>query len=241
MNKLNLLPKLASMGVVATSLSLSGIMLTTNNATAAVCGFALPTDSYPLSGTPPFVDPCIEGGKSITDIVVTANPFGGGQATELEFEFLQPLANEHVFDAVYEDSDNPGTPGDPVFESGPLDYMVTYAVNILDNPNAFFHEVEIDSITVGDGSTITKEIFSDAGMTNLIGEIESIDGSAESIKLTDKFQTLYIKDTIMVAEGAALEAYDNGFIQKENVPEPASILGILAVGGLGLGLKRKKQ
>ncbi len=238
MNKLKSLPKLASMGAGAIALSLSGIMLAPNNAAAEVCGF------IPPGG---LLDPCIEGGKQVRDIVVeTGSPFGSGPADRIEIEFLQPLDNEHVFDVVYE-QENEDTPGtfDPVFEAGPINYTLSYAIDILNDPDSFFDQVEIDSITAGSTATVTKEIFSDAGRNDLLDTIISTNGGIDtSISLFgERLQTLYITDTIVLTEGAAIEAYDNGFTQREvqPTPEPGTILGLLTVGGLGLGLKKKKQ
>lgn len=53
---------------------------------------------------------------------------------------------------------------------------------------------------------------------------------------------LEITDTLSTTGTGVINAIENEFVQRgEPVPESGTILGLLAVGGLVLGLKRKKQ
>ncbi|NET75731.1 PEP-CTERM sorting domain-containing protein [Okeania sp. SIO1F9] len=55
------------------------------------------------------------------------------------------------------------------------------------------------------------------------------------------YQFISVMNTVSIPEGGTFDGFKNTFTQKRVTPEPGTILGLLAVGGLGLGLKRKKQ
>ena len=245
MNKLNLLSKLAITGVVATVPAVGSMFIASSAHAQMVPGevvcLTVP-NSGPI-GSP--VDPCSIDGKSVRGLslgdATVGDLFGNGPATNIEFEF-EATGFDHIFSGVYRDAT------DPVFEVAPMDYDVQYAITIDDDPNSFFSTVEIDSLTAGSGVEITKQIFADSDRTNLLDTIISTDGGIDnSINLLgQRLQTLYITDNIVATGESALESYDNAFNQvvidpSMDVPEPGTILGLLAVGGLGLGLKGKKQ
>lgn len=127
---------------------------------------------------------------------------------------------------------------------GQTDFMLTYDVAIKDEyPDYFFHEVELDSTVGADGVTITKEVFTDSDQmpADLLVTLTSIDGEPDASKDVAGLRFLSIKDTVSILPGGSLDDFENDFIQKRTVPEPTTMLGLLAFGGLGLAMKRKKQ
>ena len=245
MNKLNLLSKLAIGTLNTLVLSASIVTFTSSSAMAVVsCGSFFSDDSNDLQD-------CEEGGKEVTGLNVVGSPFttGGGQSDQIQFEFEDDVF-VHTFGAEYLQG------GLDDSELSPLDYEVQYAVNIqnvdMNDPDQeYFSLVELDADTIfgidpEDIITITKNVYRDSDRTNLIDSIVSTNGSSGlfTIDPNEKLTTLYVTDIIDGNGETGLRAYDNAYGQDPadiKVPEPGTILGLLAVGGLGLGLKGKKQ
>jgi hypothetical protein len=132
---------------------------------------------------------------------------------------------------------------DPEPDLGNGTYDISYDVDILD-PNQFFDLIQLDTITsIFPGVTTTKTI-TDSNTGALLLELESIDGVPDQGDISG-FNTQHISvlDRIVVnGVSAEFEALSNDFTQDtHDVPEPGTILGILAVGGAGLLSKLKKQ
>ncbi|AOC52770.1 hypothetical protein NIES3806_21000 [Microcystis aeruginosa NIES-3806] len=127
-------------------------------------------------------------------------------------------------------------------DAGPAGGVTTgslsYRVHITD-PNFFFDTVTLDTDVVNP-FTATKLIEYDGGSTLLT----SVNGNQESVDLTTfdpNIDTLRITDTFL-GGGGTLLSLSNQFTQDTHtVPEPGTILGLLAVGGLGLVSRFKKQ
>jgi hypothetical protein len=121
-------------------------------------------------------------------------------------------------------------------------YSISYDVDIID-PIQVFDLIELDSDTgIQEGISITKTI-TDSNTDALLLELESIDGERELGSIFE-FNTKHISvlDEITIEDNAILESLSNGFTQRPHgVPEPGTILGLLAVGGLGLVSRFKKQ
>lgn len=134
-------------------------------------------------------------------------------------------------------------PGQPIF--GPFTASLSYMVEIID-PTYFFKEIDLDSTVVVGGvqEIVTKQIFDENG--NQIGApfpLVSIDG--EPIPPTPipgpHLKKITVVDTVDVPNGGTFLGFQNSFTQKRKVPEPTAMLGLFAISGLGLGLKRNKQ
>lgn len=83
-----------------------------------------------------------------------------------------------------------------------------------------------------DGS-ITKEIFSDAGLTMLIGTVTSNSTPSATITLSDQtLTTIYVKDTWMVGTSGQMNSISNNF---KLTPGPLPVLG----AGAAFGFSRK--
>jgi PEP-CTERM motif len=135
---------------------------------------------------------------------------------------------------------------DPVEDLSDGTYSIGYDVDITD-PNQFFDLIQLDTVTsVFPSVTVTKTI-TDSNDNDFIGDLESLNGSSESIDIS-LFNTQHISvlDEIVVLTtgggSAELEFLSNDFTQDtHDVPEPGTILGLLTVGGLGLVSRFKKQ
>lgn len=106
------------------------------------------------------------------------------------------------------------------------------------------------SVTYGAGSTFLGDFDSDNGTILGVGfEEDSVDG--EIVDINGKTFELGADNNITGVElvfndipettvGGGYAAQVSVEMPHNDIPEPATILGLLAVGGLGLGLKRKK-
>lgn len=144
----------------------------------------------------------------------------------------------------------------PTGTPGPGQVALGFDVEITD-PNKFFDQVALDSDTdrgPGAGNvSVTKgvlieEIFSGPipGKVVAVGDLItllSLNGAPTPPKSILGATSISVTDTIVGGVGSTIFSVTDSFNQGEGevVPEPASILGLLAVGGLGLSLKRKKQ
>ncbi|MCZ8037195.1 MAG: PEP-CTERM sorting domain-containing protein [Microcystis sp. LE17-20A] len=119
--------------------------------------------------------------------------------------------------------------------SGTIIYDITFPT--------FVNGVAIDSDVTANYGTVTKEID---GLTPPFPPLVSDNGSEDPLV---GFQTispklsLTVKDTISNPNGPGegLSTLSNNFREAPHVPEPGTILGLLAVGGLGLVSRFKKQ
>ena len=121
---------------------------------------------------------------------------------------------------------------------------VDFQDNIANNSGSFtyllqsfvgpFLEVQVDSDTDGIGGTtsVLKQIFSDAGFTNLIGTGTSLDGSPTLISLTNQnLSTIYVRDIYSASGTTKLDNMTNSFV----APGPLPLLG----AGAAFGFSRK--
>jgi len=100
----------------------------------------------------------------------------------------------------------------------------------------------LDFSSADRAGSITKQIFSDAGFTNLIGTASvTVIPPDDTTTVNANFQglnTLYIQDSINTTAGS-LSSYTNGY-QKE-VPEPITMLGAGAAIAFGASFKHRKN
>ena len=162
--------------------------------------------------------------------------FFTGDFTATDIAKIEILSNEFVFevDAAPDRTIN-----------GTIDYDINILPDFVDMGYTF-HSLELDTDVAGENNSylITKDYEANNGA---VGTLSSPDGNSDFTTAVKGATSISILDTFD-ADGLnpgggedALIAADNGATQKRGVPEPASILGLLAVGGLGLGLKAKKQ
>jgi len=242
-------------------------MLTTNKLTKILSGVAtlgiataIAAPAQAATFTPPLI-----GGNGMVDAVLVAQGLGYGLAIDVDDDILTPpvvydsvalgdkvfsnfsvvadvavgdglsfLLNGGVWTVQY----NPAGMGR---DKGELHYQVD-----ITDPTMYFESVSFDTDISGMGGTYkaTKEIKTLAGASLLT--LESLNGSedmdtlepfmVQSIKVIDKYG--------VVSDGgmSLLQSSTNDFTQfGTKVPEPGTILGLLAVGGLGMVSRFKKQ
>ena len=130
-------------------------------------------------------------------------------------------------------------------DQGQLHYQVDIDPNMM--PMMYFDAVSFDTDISGMGGTYkaTKEIKTLAGASLL--NLESLNGSDDMCSLAPYMvQRIKVIDTYgVISDGgmSLLQSSTNDFTQfpGTKVPEPGTILGLLAVGGLGMVSRFKKQ
>jgi len=120
-----------------------------------------------------------------------------------------------------------------------------YQVDITD-PTMYFDDVSFDTDVSGMGGTYTatKEVKTLAGAS--LATLTSVNGGVDMADLKPfMVQSIKVIDTYgVVSDGgmSLLQSSTNDFTQiGTKVPEPGTILGLLAVGGLGMVSRFKKQ
>ncbi|MFN7215755.1 PEP-CTERM sorting domain-containing protein [Microcystis sp.] len=137
-------------------------------------------------------------------------------------------------------------PADMGRDKGELHYQVDIDTTMM--PMMYFDAVSFDTDVSGMGGTYTatKEIKTLAG-ASLVTQ-ESVNGGVDMADLKPfMVQSIKVIDTYgVVSDGgmSLLQSSTNDFTQVPfgtKVPEPGTILGLLAVGGLGMVSRFKKQ
>jgi hypothetical protein len=164
------------------------------------------------------------GDKKVT--FVSENDFGADPLDDVE---LMEMGGHYYFlyDATTLDSP------DPNFSSGSF----TYTIEVI-NSNKSIVGVDLDSDVSSDYGTVTETFV------EVPNVLVSVNGSADPLTGFDPIppQTLLTVTNTLSNPGSPNEALfqlQNSFHQ--SVPEPGTILGLLAVGGLGLVSRFKKQ
>ena len=136
-------------------------------------------------------------------------------------------------------------------------FDISYRIDIDMNEDLQFDQVGFGldggvDATTNDSVNVVKEVFySQANFAAGIAD-QTLNGIIDqngtfgdpNVFVPDELMSLWITDTITVTgQTAFLNDLSNDFFQEPDthVPEPGTILGLFAVGGLGLGLKGKKQ
>ena len=245
-------------------------MLTTNKLTKILSGVAtlgiataIAAPAQAATFTPPLI-----GGIGMVDAVLVAQGLGYGLAIDDDGDILTPpvvydsvalgdkvfsnfsvvadvavgdglsfLLNGGVWTVQY----NPAGMGR---DKGELHYQVDIDPTMM--PMMYFDAVSFDTDISGMGGTYkaTKEIKTLAGASLLT--LESLNGSEDMGSLAPYMvQSIKVIDTYgVISNGGAslLQSSTNDFTQLgTKVPEPGTILGLLAVGGLGMVSRFKKQ
>jgi hypothetical protein len=122
----------------------------------------------------------------------------------------------------------------------------TYTIDILPAfPDNYFTGVQLDSdvnvnLANGGYGNVQKRI---AELPTLL--LTSTDGDPDPFSafypIPGGLRTLTVTDTLIPNPGGSLTSLSNKFTQGTKVPEPGTILGLLAVGGLGLVSRFGKQ
>ena len=203
--------------------------------------------TVPLVGGNGFVNATItSGGLSIGATVYDSVKLGDQLFSDFSFggdvgadDKLRFVLNEDVWTVKFSEETSLGV------SNGKLEYKVA-----ISDPKLVFKTIGFDTdISVPGGSTnyyvATKEVFKLDGSP--LTTLTSTDGSpdsdnilsfnANSIKVIDTFTSLHGKSLLQSATNSFTQDLD----PPSSIPEPGTILGLLAVGGLGLVSHFKKQ
>ena len=195
---------------------LAGAVLTATSASAAMLTWAQWTSGTPL----------IEGDKKVTY-------FSGNIGAEpLDDVALTKMGDHYYF--VY-DAETLGSPA-PNTSSGSF----TYTIEVT-TPGWEIVGVDLDSNVSSNYGTVTETFAQIPGL-----ELVSTNGSpvpATGFIGIPRNTLLTVTNTLVANLNEGLFDFQNSFRQVyiPNVPEPGTILGLLAVGGLGLVSRFKKQ
>jgi hypothetical protein len=208
----NKLTKIFASGSLAIGV-LAGSVLTATSASAAMLSWADWTGGTAL----------IEGDKKVTYVSHNGSGFEAGDDVA-----LTEMGGHHYFtyDALTQGSTNPN------MNSGSF----TYTIEVIGS-NKSIIGVDLDSDVSSNYGTVT-ETFAEIPNT-----LVSVNGSpvppSGFIPITPK-KLLTVTNTLAVNPNEGLFQLQNSFHQT-TVPEPGTVLGLLAVGGLGLVSRFKKQ
>ena len=238
MNKPNFLPKLAIFAV-------AGVGATTMFRVSSVQAFQLSLqdaiDTCLVAGD------CSLGDKTIYDISVSGALVEGGDPTNVVDQYanslfeIEQLVDPLDYEVVLDFATNETAGTGPAFYTGP-EANLTYTIETT-APDFFINAVRLDSdVAIGSGTTtVTKE-------GNNFNTLTSFQGNADPeftrAPVTPPQKIITVTDTFSTTGDGAINEFNNEFGQIEippSVPEPGTILGLFAIGGLGLGLKGKKQ
>ena len=210
----NKLTKTLASGSLAIGV-LAGAVLTATNASAA----SMLTWAQWTGGTP-----LIEGDKKVT--YVSENGFGADALDDVEL-----IGMGHHYYFIY-DATTLASP-DPNISSGSF----TYTIEVIGS-NKSIVGVDLDSDVSSNYGTVTETFLEVPGVV-----LVSTNGSADpavGFEPIPPHKLLTVTNTLS-NPGSPTE----GLFQLQNsfhqVPEPGTILGLLAVGGLGLVSRFKKQ
>ena len=122
------------------------------------------------------------------------------------------------------------------WDSGQIDTSgsFTYSVSA---PGYLFKKFSLNTdISFNQLGTVTKEVYSDAALTTLIGTYTSLNGASVAfVDLTDQtLSTVYVKDSYSFNGNTQLNSISNNF-SADPVPGPLPLLG----AGAAFGFSRK--
>ncbi|NCS30711.1 MAG: PEP-CTERM sorting domain-containing protein [Microcystis aeruginosa F13-15] len=201
---------------------LAGAVLTATSANAAVLTWEEWTNPDPT-----LRKDLIEGDKKVTYVS------GSIGAEAVDKVALLKMGDEYDF--VYDAMDG-ATPYNP--NSGSF----TYTIGILPTyPGWYINGVDLDSNVTATYGTVTETFLEEPGVMLISTNGSPVPSSGFiGIPLNT---LLTVTNTLAANPGENLLSFQNSFHQRyiDKVPEPGTILGLLAVGGLGLVSRFKKQ
>jgi|NOAtaT_6_FD_contig_123_16793_length_803_multi_8_in_0_out_0_1 hypothetical protein len=207
---------------------LAGAVLTSTSASAMTLTWAQWTTLDPITGT--YSNFLQNGDKKVTYVPNTAapdplNPIGAEAVDTVTLSFMGDEYN-FIYSALPGAIDNNSNSG-----------SFTYTIEVTD-PNKFLTGVALDSdVTATDYGTVTKKFAEIPTLT-----LTSTGGSADPLSgfySIAPIKKLTVTDTLAANSNEGLFTLSNAY--KQSVPEPGTILGLLAVGGLGMVSRFKKQ
>ncbi|MBE8993165.1 PEP-CTERM sorting domain-containing protein [Microcystis aeruginosa] len=215
----NKLTKTFASGSLAIGVLAGSVFAATSASAANILTWGQWTTLDPITGT--YSNVLTAGDKKVT--FVSENGFGADPLDEVAL-----LLTGDEYDFVY-DATTLGSPGANM-NSGSF----TYTIEVTD-PNQYITAVALDSDVTATYGTVTKTF---AEIPNVLVSVNGSSDPAIGFYPIAPIKKLTVTDTLAANPGEGLFSLNNAYKQ---TPEPGTILGLLAVGGLGMVSRFKKQ
>jgi hypothetical protein len=165
------------------------------------------------------------------------------------------LANTDVVEFTGPDAGDPNTPwhltldfnpnrggANNISDTGFMKYKIT-----ITDPTMYFDQVKLgNTSTITNGNyTLTKNLYSDPGFTNLVVSLDSLTNppTPSGISISSALlQTLYVRDDydVQITSDGVIDNVQNTFGQTTTpVPGPLPLLGIGAAFGMSRKLRKR--
>jgi hypothetical protein len=228
----NKLTKTFASGSLAIGVLAGSVLTATSASAASMLTWEQWTGTPTTPGTP-----LVEGDKIVTYVpnLAAFDPFNPIGADGLDDVALTQMGDHYYF--LY----NSQTIASPDPNKGPGgSFKYTIAVNPLSSPK-YIVGVDLDSTTSSNYGTVT-ETFAEIPGLSLISTNGSQVPTSGFIGI-NPFKKLTVTNTLANTNPGTEGLFDlqNSFHQSVPVPEPGTVLGLLAVGGLGFVSRFKKQ
>ncbi|MEB3255955.1 MAG: hypothetical protein VKJ05_06165, partial [Synechococcaceae cyanobacterium] len=159
-------------------------------------------------------------------------PTAGSGTIDFDYINIPPLNPPNGLEDIWEvdvdfDEDLIG----PVV-NGTFDYKIDIFKGGL-----IFNTARLDVEALLGNPSVRKTIYSDAAFTNQLAELFVVGDGNATVSLPRDYQTLYVRDTYNVPDGAVLDSFKNSYTQ--DVPGPLPVLGAGAAFGFSRRLRRR--
>lgn len=200
---------------------LAGSVLTATSASAAAISWGQFSTPDPITGE--FIS-LFAGDKKVTYYSEDGEPIGDDGAT-VEFKLTGD-----VYEFVF-------TPTNDTVRGAA--FAFSYYIEILD-PVFYFAGVQVASDTTPTYGGAIKMVYEDDSFVNLVADVTSVNGSPSTFyPILGQYQKLLVSDSVTPGSMEKIFSLSNKFTQRS--PEPGTLLGLLAVGGLGMISRFKRQ
>jgi len=204
---------------------LAGSVLTATSASAAAISWG--QFSTPDPNTGEFIS-LFAGDKKVTFYSEDGPDEIGGDGATVEFKLTANDVYEFVF-----------TPTNNRVQGAAFGF--SYYIEIID-PVFYFAGVQVASETTPTYQEAMKMVFEDDTFVNPLADLTSVDGTptpSNFFAIPGQYRKLLVSDSVIPGPGGKIFSLSNKFTQRS--PEPGTLLGLLAVGGLGMISRFKRQ
>jgi hypothetical protein len=201
---------------------LAGSVLTATSASAAAISWGEFSNPDPITGE--FIS-LFAGDKKVTLYSEDGLDAIGDDGATVEFKLTG-----NVYEFVF-------TPTNDTVRGSSFGF--SYYIEILDSA-FYFAGVQVASETTATYEGAIKMVYEDDTFMNLVADVTSVNGSTSSFSpILGKYQKLLVSDSVTPGPMEKIFSLSNKFTQRS--PEPGTLLGLLAVGGLGMISRFKRQ